>query len=191
MWSKDICETCAEKLSEFRCNDSTDITAAYYYRGSVIDGIYALKFTGAKNFAKHSAKIISDRIDGNFDIIVPVPIGKKRLRKRGYNQAEVFAEYFSLYMQIPIEKNALIRTNETIQHRLTQKERMKNAEDSYHIGYKSVTGKRILLVDDVSTTGATLSVCKKRLLDAGAVDVKTAVCAKTNILQNNRSSSWI
>jgi competence protein ComFC len=178
-WNISICDNCTEKLSEFRCSDNDNFISAYYYDGIVVDGIYALKFAGSKNFAKHCVSVISDRLDKDFDIIVPVPIGKKRLRKRGYNQAEVIAKYFFDIKNIPVEKNALIRTLETVQHKLTQKERIKNAEDSYQIGNVSVEKKRILLVDDVYTTGATSLVCKKLLLSAGAYSVTIAVCAKT------------
>jgi competence protein ComFC len=179
-WNVSICDKCLKKLSEFRCvANNNDIISAYYYDGIVVDGIYALKFAGSKNFAKHSVSILSDSLDEDFDIIVPVPIGKKRLRKRGYNQAEVIAKYFSELKDIPVEKNALIRTLETVQHKLTQKERIKNAEDSYQIVNTPLLRKRILLVDDVYTTGATSLVCKKRLLSAGASHVTIAVCAKT------------
>jgi ComF family protein len=179
-WNVSVCENCLEKLTEYRCENNNDnFISAYYYEGLVVDGIYALKFAGSKNFAKHCVSILSDRLNENFDIIVPVPIGKKRLRKRGYNQAEVIAKYFSDIKNIPVEKNALVRTLETVQHKLTQKERSKNAEESYQIGNISVAGKRVLLVDDVCTTGATSFVCKNRLLWAGACHVTIAVCAKT------------
>ncbi|MDR0943324.1 MAG: ComF family protein [Ruminococcus sp.] len=183
-WNVSICDKCKDKLSEYRCNLNNDIKAAYYYDGIVVDGIYALKFAGSKNFAKHCVSVLSDSLDEDFDIIVPVPIGKKRLRKRGYNQAEVIAKYFSDLKNIPVEKNALIRVLETVQHKLTQKERIKNAEDSYQIGKTQVSGKRILLVDDVYTTGATSLVCKNMLLSAGASHVTIAVCAKTYEINN-------
>jgi ComF family protein len=180
-WEEALCDACAEKLFAYRYNGSSDITVCYYYDGVVVDGIYSLKFAGAKNFARHCAKIISADINADFDYIVPVPIGKKRLRKRGYNQAEVIAKYISRDLQIPIAKDILYRTIEKVQHTLSEKERIKNAEDSYKIresGSEKVNGKRVLLIDDVYTTGATVSVCKKLLTDAGAV-VDAAVCAKT------------
>jgi ComF family protein len=181
VWKNDICEYCAEKLSLYRFSETSEITAAYCYDGIVLDGIYSLKFAGTENFAKHCAKIITENLTGDFDCIVPVPIGKKRLKKRGYNQAEIIAKYFSRSLQIPIAKKVLYRTIEKVQHTLTEKERFQNAKDSYKIresGSEIIAGKRILLVDDVCTTGATISVCKGLLMDAGA-KVDAAVCAKT------------
>ncbi|MDR0974802.1 MAG: ComF family protein [Ruminococcus sp.] len=185
MWNLSVCEDCESRLSKYRC-ESDDIISAYRYAGSVLDGIYSLKFAGGRNFAKHCAKIIAPALAGDFDCIVPVPTGKKRRRKRGYNQAEIFAEYLSQITTIPVKKNILKRVIETEQHLLSETERKANAENSYKADKNSgqAAGKRIILADDVLTTGATVTACTKLLYAAGAESVITAVCAKT---QKNQS----
>lgn len=114
------------------------------------------------------------------DVIVPVPLHPKKLRKRGYNQSIFFARGLSHTMQKPIAGQCLIR------HRITDSqttknryERYENMEAAFRLNdAEAVAGKHVLLVDDVLTTGATLEACSIVLLAGGALKVSAITIAK-------------
>ena len=106
------------------------------------------------------------------DIIIPVPLGKKRLAERGYNQVSLIGRPLSLAMNIAFAPNALSRDHETrSQVGLTKVERHLNVRGVFKANSKRVNGRIILLIDDVATTGSTLSSCAEALYAAGARDV--------------------
>jgi ComF family protein len=103
----------------------------------------------------------------NIHAVVPIPMGHARERQRGYNQARLIAEVVSEKTGLPIETESLFRTRETrTQVGLSLVERQENLRDAFSA--RSVQGKRILLVDDVCTTGATLESGAKALRNSGA-----------------------
>jgi ComF family protein len=189
-WNSMVCEDCSEKLDELTiCNTSendTEIFSAFIYDGTAVEAVYAAKFRGDRNFPKLCACYLADYIIGAdvcFNAVVPVPMGKKRRRLRGYNQAEVFARFISRFSGLPVLTNTLIRVSETEQHMLSPDERIKNAALSYRPGnnINAVQGKHILLADDVCTTGATITACRELLLRAGAETVTAVTEAMTQI----------
>lgn len=100
------------------------------------------------------------------DCLVPIPITKKRMRERGYNQSEELTRGIQEITDIPIVTNALERTNFSIsQTKLSEEERLKNIINVFHLTRHAdkLAGKHILLVDDIITTGATISECAKEL----------------------------
>lgn len=108
----------------------------------------------------------------SIDIIIPVPLGKKRLAERGYNQVSLIGRPLSLAMNIAFAPNALSRDHETrSQVGLTKVERHLNVRGVFKANAKRVNGRVILLIDDVATTGSTLSSCAEALYAAGARDV--------------------
>ena len=115
-----------------------------------------------------------------FDLIVPIPLHKSRKRRRGYNQSAKFAEGLSATLQVPWDENIadrIIRT--TTQTRKTKIERWENVKDVFVIRQpEKITGKRILLVDDVVTTGATLEACGHKLLQFGCSELSIACIAE-------------
>jgi ComF family protein len=113
------------------------------------------------------------------ETIVPVPLHHARRRERGYNQAEAIARGISTAMGgIPVER-ALVRTRYTTsQTTLDAKKRKLNIAQAFRATKGSIRGKRILLCDDVCTTGATLNACAEQLLAAGARTVTAATVAK-------------
>jgi len=114
---------------------------------------------------------------GNFDVIVPVPLHKKRMDERGFNQAEILAREISRATKISIEKNILKRTKNTpSQRNFDRKGRFENVKGAFFS--KSVAGKKVILVDDVFTTGATISSCEKALRGKGAKEVVALVFAR-------------
>lgn len=114
------------------------------------------------------------------DMIIPVPLHHAKQRKRGYNQSDFIADGLSEVLNIPVDKTALVRLrmNET-QTRKSRLERWKNVDELFEcIKPKALQGKRILLVDDVLTTGATLEACAQSIYeDCGAVNINFVTAA--------------
>ena len=102
-------------------------------------------------------------------MIVPVPLHTKRLAERGYNQAKLLAEQVARLTGIPCEPHALQRIRETqSQVTVSGAESLKNIKDAFIANNPLVIGKSILVIDDVYTTGSTMSACGEALLSAGA-----------------------
>ncbi len=106
------------------------------------------------------------------ELVVPVPLGPGRLRERGYNQVGLIARPLSLVLQIDYSPDALVRVRETrSQVGLTKKERRENVSGAFSAKPRRVKGRAVLLMDDVATTGSTLSSCAEAFYAAGARDV--------------------
>lgn len=113
-----------------------------------------------------------NQLNWTVDAIVPVPLSPSRGRLRGYNQSALLARPLSLATGIPYRPGILKRVRETAsQVGLTQKERIQNVRGAFHARPELVDGKHILVVDDITTTGATLQNCAAALLTAGAASV--------------------
>ena len=114
------------------------------------------------------------------DLIVPVPLHLKRLRWRGFNQSLLLARQVSRVYNIPLDPFALQRNRETPpQTQLNEEERRKNMRDAFSlISDRSVTGKSVLLVDDVYTSGATVNECSRTLKKNGAKQVYVLTLAR-------------
>jgi ComF family protein len=116
------------------------------------------------------------------DFIIPVPLHRRKQKQRGYNQSEAFALGIGGKWQIPVCTDVLVRKKFTqTQTRKSKWERWRNVQEVFVVANtEMLTGKKILLVDDVVTTGATLEACTRVLLNAGAekVDVQTIAYAK-------------
>lgn len=113
-----------------------------------------------------------------WEAVVPVPLHPVKFNRRGYNQSERFAEGLAEIMDIPLY-NALMRVKYTeTQTNKTRLQRWQNVEEVFKLSHDAEIGhKKILLVDDVMTTGATLAVCANTLLCSGALSVDIAVIA--------------
>jgi ComF family protein len=110
------------------------------------------------------------------DVIVPVPLFAAREIKRGYNQSLILCEGIAEVLQLPILKNIITRPDHTQTQTLKGRiERWKNIEGKFRmVDPGSITGKHVLLVDDVITTGATLESCGSELLKAGDITLSIA-----------------
>ncbi len=120
-----------------------------------------------------------ERDFSNCDLVIPVPLYRARKRERGFNQSEILAEGISRALNITVSTDILKRTKNTKdQTNLNAEQRQENVRNAFAvIQPEKVLGKKVILVDDVMTTGATLNECARMLLDAGAKRVLGATLA--------------
>ncbi|MDO4815326.1 MAG: ComF family protein [Bacillota bacterium] len=190
--NRDICHECAAKLPyttgdsiSQKFNHVKSCVSPLYYDGVVREAILRYKFWGLQVYAHRFGLIMSDCIEnnldcGDIDVISWVPLSRKRLRKRGYNQAQLLAETVSDKLDIPcVPTLKKIVDNPAQSGTKSSDARKKNVKGVY--AYDSaidLNGKSVLLIDDVVTTGATLSECAKTLKDAGAIYIYCATVAR-------------
>jgi len=132
-------------------------------------------------FANELAKVAKGRLEAfAADVVVPVPLHPSRLRERGYNQAELIARPLARLLGIPFRSYLLVRTRPRPDKvRLTRRERWETVRGAYAMHHGAKVDKiRVLLVDDVFTTGATLDACSRALRGAGAVRVAGMTVAR-------------
>ncbi|MBC5774587.1 ComF family protein [Pontibacter sp. KCTC 32443] len=153
-------------------------------KGSVQRLLHQLKYKGAKELGEHLGlrygSILQEyQYHDQIDLIVPVPLHKQKQRKRGYNQSEWFAKGIGAAMGVPAKADVLKRTiNTTTQTQKNRLSRWQNVEQVFEVTKpEQVKGRRVLIVDDVLTTGATLEACAITLLAAGATEVSIATIA--------------
>ena len=165
----------------------TNLFAAAYYEGSMREAIHRMKFSGHPGSAATLAPLLlqalreSGAAEGRFDLLVPVPSRPKKVRARGYNQSALLAHELSKRTGIPVSETALVKTRDTrAQHDLSAEERQVNLSGSFRASESEVSGRRILLIDDVLTTGATARECIGALRAAGAQSADLLVLAVTN-----------
>ena len=129
----------------------------------------------------YGAELKEAGLADNFDLVIPVPLHKARKKRRGYNQSDYFAEGLSESMGIACRTDLLKRADRSeSQTRKTRMERWQNVESIFAIASNQehdIENKRILLVDDVITTGATLEACAKPILEAGCSRISIAAIA--------------
>ena len=153
-------------------------------KGIVQELLHQLKYNNHPEIGVVLGKLYGSELNvggfsGAFDLIIPVPLHKSRLRKRGYNQSAKFAEGLASALDVPWSEGVSIRTEKTqTQTSMTKLERWENVKDVFAASATLVKGKRILLVDDVITTGATLEACGKHIVEAGCAELSLACLAE-------------
>ena len=182
-----LCAGCLHKISRPDTPYLNGIHISANYQDFVLKkALWALKYQGVKQLAKPLAELIKERIWKKLEtkgwLIVSIPISKNKLRKRGYNQAELLARcLFNFQIDAIWGGGVLLKIKETIsQVEIKEKEkRLANIIDSFKVEKtESVKGKKIILVDDVFTTGATINEAKKVLKKTGAKKVVGVVLAR-------------
>ena len=182
---REICSACDDTLPEY---DGADpevrfcerCVVTFYYDGTFRDSFLRFKFSGLRQYAgrygKWMAVTIRDKLAGQFDLITYAPVSRKRRKERGYDQSELLcravAQELGMQALTTLEK----RTDTSAQSTLHEySARVANVSGVYApVEPGKFAGKRVLLIDDIVTTGATLSECCRVLLTAGA---KSVVCA--------------
>lgn len=158
--------------------------AALRYQEPTSDLIHRFKYEGYSALGRPLANILADSWpdwEQTPDLIVPIPLHPKRHRRRGYNQSELLARPLGTMKSIPVSIEALRRTRHTIpQVGLGPDERHDNVRGAFDADATIVGGRHILLVDDVLTTGATMSAAAEALLAAGAVGVSAYCLARVS-----------
>lgn len=174
----DKCETTLPRCEKLRQGaDFGRCTAPLYYEGQVRDAILAFKFKGKLGgldaFGRLMAQTAAERYSGEFDAITWVPVSQKRLKKRGYDQARYLTASTCVDWHVaPLETLRKVSDNPPQSGLDDAAARRANVLDVYEaVSPEQFAGKRLLLVDDICTTGATLGECARVLKAAGAAEV--------------------
>ena len=164
--------------------DSGGAHAVFEYGGAVATAIVRFKYAGRSDLAaRFSAMMAAAAVAlPEVELVVPVPLHPRRLAERGFDQAALLGAPIARRLGVPHAPRALQRTRETPpQASLDRAARSANVARAFQCRVpQTVAGRRILLVDDVLTTGATVSACGEALRLAGAADVRVLVLAATN-----------
>lgn len=189
--SGELCKKCGKPKEECSCEKTLKtpeykaFVAPYYYENSLAAGVNRFKDSSFPELAKRMGKEISAQVDEYFcdipfDVITFVPITKKKQRKRGYNQSELLAIEVSKELEIPCVSLLSKIKSTPQQKRSSAKERRVNLRGSFDLREGTdVSGKTILLIDDIKTTGSTLNECAYVLNAYGAKRVYAAAFCMT------------
>lgn len=183
----EICVKCRKELPEVggsikRGESFRQCWPVYYYEGFVVDSIHRFKFGGMQQYAQVYGRLIAMMLLKNrveFDVLTWVPISRKRRRKRGYEQTLLIAKTVAEELGcdcVPTLKKVIDNPPQSLQKSAAKRRgNVMNAYQAVHP--ERFSGKRVLLIDDIITTGATLSECSKTLRIAGAAQVECATLA--------------
>ena len=149
------------------------LSSAFLYQSPVREAIIALKYRGLTALSAELAELLADHVSKRrfaVDVIVPVPLHRSRQRERGYNQSEVVGRDLGRLLGLPINIKTLSRLRSTAPQaqQTSRDERLRNIEGAFAARAEVTQGQRVLLLDDVCTTGATLNACALALRAAGA-----------------------
>jgi len=166
-----LCPRCWERPVEI-----DGIRAPYRMEGVIREAVHALKYQNVRALAGTLGQLLADFIAGNAppaDVLVPVPLHPRRERSRGYNQSLLLAQGTGEALGLPVEKEALRRLRSTASQARSarEEERWANVSGAFDADASLVQDRRVLLIDDVCTTGATLVACSIALKQAGASSV--------------------
>ena len=172
-----ICDWC----SEYPCGFDS-LRSPFLFRGAVRDAIHRLKYKGERASSAHLAGLMSEYLLCNpvsVDAVMPTPLHPRRLRNRGYNQSALLAHEIGNRMDLSVIDDLLVRVRD---HRPqveagTRLERRENVAGNFECR-GNTTDLSVLLIDDVATTGSTLSECAFALKAAGAVEVHALTLAR-------------
>lgn len=143
------------------------------YKGVVKQTMYRFKYSNKREYGTFFAELAMEQwgewlFRCEIDAIVPVPMFRRKKRMRGYNQAEVFGRELAKYLGVPMDRNVVIRKKDTRPMKeLNDIERENNLRNAFQIARNIVKYKKILLVDDIYTTGSTADEVSRVLLEAG------------------------
>ena len=183
----DLCRSCRSEQEPWRISKRKpqfldSITAVWYYEENVRHAILRYKFYRARHLAAGFGRNLAMRLqqrDWEYDILTWVPVSRLRRLTRGYDQVELLAKAVGKELGVtPVPTLKKIRHNRRQSGIHSEAERKANVLGAYRVlSPQGVRGKRILLLDDVLTTGATAGECARMLLTAGAKEVHCAVIA--------------
>lgn len=187
------CRTCGTPTEKTTCPECEGREYAFeraasvgVYEGALTKAIHTFKYDNRIALADRLAELMAmgyanARFPERVDLVIPVPVHRSRLVERGFNQAEELAVRFCRLKRLPYRKDVLIKKKKTPhQVELSQEMRYSNVKNVFAVrNSETVRGKRILLIDDVFTTGSTLSESAQVLMDAGAAGVYVYTLARS------------
>lgn len=175
-----LCEDCILSLPPFSMARSLG-----KYEAAMLDTIHLFKYHGkisaGEALGRMMAKACYDSlVIENYSLIIPVPLHPEKLRERGFNQSLVLARQISKRFSIPVDFTALRRVVHTeAQVSLSGQQRMANVRGAFEAADRSrIEGEKVLLIDDVYTTGSTVKECSKILMKSGAKEVAVLTLAR-------------
>lgn len=181
-----FCEACRPLLERlpFRSATPPPLGCAFLYGGPLADAICKLKYKSRTDLSGTLGALLTDAAlpyRGIVDTVIPVPLYPKRLRTRGFNQSALLAASVAKALSIPMSVSVLARVRDTLpQTELDWARRASNVRGAFKATAAS-SKRRVLLVDDVTTTGATLSEAAMALRAAGAEQVYCLALAKAEL----------
>lgn len=195
LYSDEICIKCYKtleilaKTQKYNNKSFKEHIYLFKYEGRIRKLIIDYKFNDKAYLSNFFTKIIIKnekicRKIKSYDIIIPVPIHKKRKNERGYNQSELIAKKIVENInQLQLVTDSLIKQKNTVaQSTLTKQQRKQNVKQVYKIANKQkIQNKKIILLDDIYTTGATAEECSKILKQNGAKEILVLTIAKDEI----------
>lgn len=187
----DLCHSCRVNTEEFRkpkhkISFVAGWTALWYYRGDVRHSLLLYKFHGRRSYAQVYGRLLAMKLlkepPGAYDLITWVPVSRQRRRKRGYDQVELIACAAGRELgKAPLCTMKKLHHNRPQSRLADYSARKANVMGAFAVtDPQLIDGKRILLLDDIITTGATASECARVLLTAGAKEVYCAAVAALN-----------
>ncbi len=193
LYNENICQKCGKPLPKKAvCSDCKTspspinrIRSLGEYNGVLRSLILALKYQRDIGLAEMLLPDLAQVLSCTqfvFDCIVPVPLNKIRQRERGYNQVVIWGKLLSEFLRVPMIPHALIRTKNTVsQVTLSADKRIQNVRNAFSVQPEYVRGKNVLLLDDVITTGATLTECANQLKQGGAEQIFALTIARSSM----------
>ena len=186
-----LCTNCKKeiKFNDFKILkliDNVKIYSCCNYSGIPQKLVRLLKFHNKKFLAKEISDLIYEYINNlniNFSDyeIICVPLHKKKQRKRGFNQCELISKELSLKLNIPFNFNLIKRIKNTkSMYKLKYKERIENLKDAFFVDINFYNGKKLLIIDDIVTTGTTLNEMIKELKKSGIEDITCLTFTNTD-----------
>ena len=165
------CSSCVEWKTEI-----DGMRSPFKFEGVIRQAIHHLKYQNLRAMAAPLAELLTEYLNDNplpADALMPVPLHHKRLRERGYNQSRLIARELEKHTGFPVIDDCLARQRHTSPQARTGSaaERRHNVENAFTCCNERAKGRQVLLIDDVSTSGATLSACAAALKEAGAASV--------------------
>ncbi len=183
-----VCKRCYEKLIKTKVDDYYEtgnyvkrLFAPFTYGGRIRETLLDLKFKNCPKFSCVLGRLLYLALSpyyifGDFDLIVPIPLHIERFNERGFNQAELLAEAFSKNINIPVVSDALFRIKNTKrQMNLSRTLRDLNMKGAFYAVKDAVSGKKILIIDDIYTAGSTANEAAYEMLSKGAKEVSCLV----------------
>lgn len=173
---QEYCGDCKKANHSFN-----QVKALYRYAGPMKRAMYRFKYSNRRCFARifaRQAHLDYGRFikDMGIELIVPVPMYEKKRRIRGYNQADVFAQALSRELEIPWDKTIIRRVQDTTpMKQLNNVQRRENLQNAFKLSASGVKFKKVLIVDDIYTTGTTLDQVAK-ILKTGGVEQAYGLC---------------